>query len=95
LWADHVTRNTAKQDNGIYEQVREHFTEQEMVDLTLISCFFNFFNRLTDSLQIPVEEQGEVDKIKRSVRLDPEKVKTYLSTTVENWPENFPEPNPD
>jgi len=66
-----------------------------MVDLTLIACFFNMFNRLTDSLGIPVEEQGEIDKIKKSVRLDPEKVKKYLATTVENWPESFPEPNPD
>jgi hypothetical protein len=95
LWADHVTRNTAKEDNGVYEKVREHFTEQEMVDLTLIACFFNFFNRLTDSLQIPIEDQSDVDKIKRSVRLDPEKVKNYLETTIENWPESFPEPNPD
>jgi hypothetical protein len=95
LWADHVTRNTAKEDNGVYEKVREHFTEQEMVDLTLIACFFNFFNRLTDSLQIPIEDQSDVDKIKRSVRLDPAKVKNYLETTIENWPESFPEPNPD
>jgi hypothetical protein len=61
----------------------------------MICCFFNFFNRLTDSLQIPVEEKDEVDKIKRSVRLNPDKVKSYLQTTVENWPESFPEPNPD
>ncbi len=61
----------------------------------MICCFFNFFNRLTDSLKIPVEEKGEVDKIKRSVRLNPDKVKSYLQTTVENWPESFPEPNPD
>lgn len=95
MWADHVTRNTAKEDNGVYEKVREHFTEKEMVDLTLIACFFNFFNRLTDSLHIPIEDQSDVDKIKRSVRLDPEKVKNYLETTIENWPESFPEPNPD
>jgi len=95
LWATHVTQNTAKEDNGIYELVHQEFNKQEMVDLTMICCFFNFFNRLTDSLKIPVEEKGEVDKIKRSVRLNPDKVKSYLQTTVENWPESFPEPNPD
>ncbi|MBT3990214.1 MAG: carboxymuconolactone decarboxylase family protein [Rhodospirillaceae bacterium] len=95
LWADHVTRNTAKEDNGVYDKVREQFDEQEMVDLTLICSFFNFFNRVMDSLDVPVEIQGEVDKIKSSVRLDPEKVKSYLSTTVDNWPAKFPEPNPD
>ncbi len=95
LWATHVTLNTAKDDNGIYEQVRKEFDEQEMVDLTLICSFFNFFNRVMDSLKVPVEEQEEIDKIKNSVRLDPEKVKEYLATTVKNWPLEFPDPNPD
>lgn len=48
-----------------------------------------------DSLQVPVEEQKEVDKIKSSVHLDPLKVKDYLATTINNWPNNFPKPNPD
>ena len=95
MWATHVTLNTAKQDNGVYEEVRKEFSEPEMVDLTLICSFFNMFNRITDSLGIPVEQQGEVDKIKKSVRLDPEKVKNYLETTVVNWPDSFPEPNQD
>tara|TARA_B100001250_G_C19415020_1_gene620743 strand:- start:94 stop:294 length:201 start_codon:yes stop_codon:yes gene_type:complete len=66
-----------------------------MVELTLICSFFNFFNRVMDSLKVPVEEQKEVDKIKSSIQLDPEKVKNYLATTVKTWPKNFPEPNPD
>ena len=95
MWATHVTLNTAKEDNGIYEQVRKQFDEQEIVELTLISGFFNFFNRLMDSLKVKIEEKDEVDKIKISVHLDPEKVKTYLTTIVENWPTRFPKPNPD
>jgi hypothetical protein len=95
LWATHVTLNTAKEENGVFEQVSGEFDEQEIVELTLISGFFNFFNRVMDSLQVPVEEQKEVDKIKNSVHLDPIKVKNYLETTVENWPLVFPKANPD
>ena len=95
LWATHVTLNTAKLENGVYERVRKEFDEQEVVELTLICSFFNFFNRVMDSLKVPVEEQKEVDKIKSSIQLDPEKVKNYLATTVKTWPKNFPEPNPD
>ena len=95
MWATHVTLNTAKEDNGIYEQVRKQFDEQEIVELTLICSFFNFFNRLMDSLKVPVEEKVEVDKIKNSVHLDPEKVKIYLATMVQNWPARFPKPNSD
>ena len=95
LWATHVTLNTAKEKNGAFEKVSAEFDEQEIVELTLISSFFNFFNRVMDSLQVPVEEQKEVDNIKNSVHLDPIKVKNYLETTVENWPLVFPKANPD
>jgi uncharacterized peroxidase-related enzyme len=95
LWATHVTLNTAKEENGVFEKVRAEFDEQEIVELTLICSFFNFFNRVMDSLQVPVEEQKEVDKIKNSVHLDPTKVKNYLETTIENWPLVFPKANPD
>ena len=95
MWATHVALNTAKDDNGIYEHVREVFDEQEIVDLTLICSFFNFFNRVMDSLKVPIEDQVEVDKIKNSVKLNPEKVKEYLEKMVINWPDVFPDPNPD
>ena len=95
LWAEHVTKNTARSRDDIFEHVRGIFSEQEVVELTMITGLFNFRNRFMDSLQIPLEPIGEVDKIKKSVRLDPEKVKNYLETTVVNWPDSFPEPNQD
>jgi hypothetical protein len=95
LWAEHVTKNTARDHDDIYLKCREQFSEEEMVELTLMSGMFNMFNRLMDSLKIPLEIQDEVDLIKRSVDLDPDKVKTYFSNVTENWPSEFPKPNPD
>ncbi len=95
LWAEHITLNTAKEDNGVFERVREEFTEEEVIELTLMSGYFNLFNRITDSLQIPIEEEGEVNKIKRSVNLDPEKLRSYMKTMLESCPSDIPGPNPD
>lgn len=95
LWAEHITLNTAKEDNGVFERVREEFTEEEVIELTLMSGYFNLFNRITDSLQVPIEEQGEVDKIKRSVNLDPEKLRSYMKAMLDSWPSAIPGPNPD
>ena len=95
LWAEHVTLNTAKEDNGVFEQVRKEFSEEEIIELTLMSGFFNLFNRFMDSLQIPIESQDDVDKIKRSVNLDPAKVYDYLDKIVKSWPKDIPGPNPD
>lgn len=93
LWAEHVTRNTARSRDDVYAEVRKHFNQAEIVELTLMSAFFNMFNRFMDSLTIPVEAQAEVDKIKRSLNLDPERVRTYLETVLDNWPQSFPEPD--
>ena len=95
LWAEHVTLNTAKEDNGVFEQVRKEFSEEEIIELTLMSGFFNLFNRFMDSLQIPIESQDDVDKIKRSVNLDPAKIYDYLGKIVKSWPKDIPGPNPD
>ena len=95
LWAEHVTQNTARSRDDVFDIVQRQFNEAEIVDLTLVCCFFNMFNRLTDSLKMPIEIQSEVDKIKASVDLDPAKVKSYMETMVATWPASFPIPNPD
>lgn len=95
LWAEHVTRNTARSRDDVFAEVKKQFNEAEIVDLTLVCCFFNMFNRLTDSLRMPIEIQADVDKIKSSVNLDPGRVKAYLQTVVDKWPASFPQPNPD
>lgn len=95
LWAEHVTNNTARDRDDVFEEVSRHFDEAEIVELTLMSGLFAMFNRLMDSLDIPVEPQREVDKIKKSLSLDPDTVKRYYETVTETWPSSFPYPDPD
>ncbi len=92
LWAEHVTKNTARARDDIYEDVAQRFSEAEIVELTLMCGFFNMFNRFTDSLHVPIEDETEVDKIKRSVRVDPERLRGYLENVLANWPAAFPDP---
>jgi uncharacterized peroxidase-related enzyme len=91
-WAEHVTRNTASERDDVFAALREHFADAEIVELTLISGMFNMFNRFMDSLQIPLEPQDEIDKIKRSLDLDTESVRAYFETVLNNWPDEFPNP---
>ena len=92
LWAEHVTLNTARSRDDVYDQVAAEFNEAEIVELTLMSCFFNLFNRFVDSLRVPIEVSTEIDKIKSSLHLDPDKVKDYYQTVVDTWPGSFPDP---
>ena len=95
LWAKHVTKNTARSRDDIFKIISESFTEPEIVELTLVISYFNMNNRFVDSLHIPLEPLEHVNKIKGSVKVNPEKIRQYLENILENWPNNFPEPNPD
>ncbi|MGZ8268335.1 MAG: carboxymuconolactone decarboxylase family protein [Burkholderiales bacterium] len=91
LWAEHVAKNTARERDDVSAEVKRHFTEQELVELTGVCGLFGQSNRFQDSMCLPIEEQSEVDKIRQSVRADPERIKVYLERMVENWPSIFPE----
>jgi AhpD family alkylhydroperoxidase len=89
LWAEHVTRNTAQKRGDIYERVKAQFSDAEIVELTLICAMFNMINRVNDALDITIEEQPEIDKIKPSLVLDPERMSTYLHWLADNWLQDF------
>lgn len=89
LWAEHVTRNTARERGDVYEQVKALFSDAEIVELTLVCAMFNMINRINDSLEIDIEVQSEVDKIKRTLVLDPERIGTYLHWLADHWPSEF------
>lgn len=95
LWAEHVTRNTVRDHPEVREQVREHFTDAEMVELTLISGMFNMFNRFMDCMGVPMDIQKDIDSIKDSLHLDPDQVRAYFEHVAETWPADIPGPNPD
>ena len=95
LWAEHVTKNTARSRDDVFETVRKSFSESEVVELTMITAYFNMNNRFMDSLKIPLEHQDSVNKIKGTGSLDPKKIQQYLQTILDNWPKSFPKPNPD
>ncbi|MFC1491951.1 carboxymuconolactone decarboxylase family protein [Nitrospinota bacterium] len=93
LWAEHFTRNTIRERPDVFEEARKHFSDAELVELSLMSGKQGSSNRLMDSFQIPIEEEADVNKIKKSVRVNPDKMKAYLETLLANWPSEFPEPD--
>lgn len=92
LWAEHVTRNSAKFRDDIAGEVQKHFTDAEFVELTFVISYFNMRNRYHDSLKLPNDEAEIVEDVGR-LRPDPKKLKAYLQEVLDNWPDAFPEPN--
>ena len=89
LWAENMTRNTAQKNTEVYDRLRANFTEGEIVEITILCAMFNMINRINDSLDILIEEQSEIDKIKSSLHLDPVKMGRYLGWLADHWPTEF------
>jgi uncharacterized peroxidase-related enzyme len=51
LYAERVTRGAAAMREGTLEELRKLFTEEQIVELTLVICAANFTNRFNDALQ--------------------------------------------
>ena len=92
LWAEHVTRNTAKTRDDVFQEVRRHYDDREFVELTMVITYFNMRNRFQDALRIPLDEPKTISGITLGRRQDPENLKTYLEGVVAEWPESFPAP---
>lgn len=56
--------------DAIFERLREHFTEEQVVELTLRTSLCGFFNRFNDALQICVEDGVMEDMLSHGISRD-------------------------
>lgn len=56
-WAEAMTLNTAKRDNKVWENLKKHFSDAEIVEISLITGMFNMINRLNDSFRTELESE--------------------------------------
>lgn len=54
-WAEAMTLNTAKRDNKVWDELKKHFSDAEIVEISLITGMFNMINRLNDSFRTELE----------------------------------------
>ena len=57
-FAMQVTNTPQRMRDAIFEQLRAHFTEAQIVELTLRTALCGFFNRFNDALQIEMEDEA-------------------------------------
>lgn len=61
-YAVQVTEKPQFMRDAIFEKLREHFSEEQIVELTLRTALCGFFNRFNDAMQIDMEE-GVVEEM--------------------------------
>lgn len=58
-WADAVTELTAHGDDAAFQRMTGLFSDQQIVELTVLCCMWNFSNRFTEAFHIPPEPEGK------------------------------------
>ena len=53
--AEVVTNMTARDDEAAFQAMRAHFSEQQIVELTVFCGMWNYSNRLCEALHIDLE----------------------------------------
>jgi alkylhydroperoxidase family enzyme len=67
-WSEAMTNNTAPRDKEAWENMKKHFTDTEIVEISLACAMFNMINRLNDSfwteLETPEFNRKQWDAVK-------------------------------
>jgi alkylhydroperoxidase family enzyme len=58
-WAEAVTRMTAHDDDALFAELQREFSDEQIVELTVLCGMWNWSNRLTEALHIELEPPGE------------------------------------
>ena len=58
-WADAVTELRASGDDEGFKRMASLFSDQQIVELTVLCCMWNFSNRFTEAFHIPPEPEGK------------------------------------
>ncbi len=52
LYAERVTRGAAAIREGTLQELKKHYSEDQIVELALVACMANFTNRFNDALEV-------------------------------------------
>jgi alkylhydroperoxidase family enzyme len=58
-WAEAVTNFAARDDDELFAAMQSYFTDQQIVELTVLVGMWNWSNRLTEALHVVLEPPGE------------------------------------
>ena len=66
------------QHTAAMAELKKHYNEAQIVEISMVSGFFNFWNRFTDALEIDIEENPVMALFTKSTAIDPEDFTAYM-----------------
>lgn len=83
-WAEILTEKGYRDptNRDAMPELKKHFSEAQIVEITMVSGFFNFWNRFTDGLQVDIEESPVMGRFSKSTVIDPQ---DYVNFMCDCW----------
>ena len=88
-WAEVLTERQYRREPGkpdvasdAMDDLKKHYDDAQIVEITMVSGFFNFWNRFTDGLAIDIEDHPVMDLFKKSTAIDPD---AYVAFMRDCW----------
>lgn len=90
-WAALVAPNTAKRDEAVFNELKKHFNDAEVVEMTALCAIANNADLTYNALRVPVESAEELAALYPAVAVDTARLKHYLEQMIADWPTVFPQ----
>jgi len=81
-WSAAVTLNQAQRDQAAFADLKAHFGEAEIVEITWLSAMFCMLNRVHDALQIDEEPMSDRKRIASSKIVSVEQICRHVTRAV-------------
>ncbi len=82
-WSEAMTLNTAKHDDGVWNELRKHCNEAEIVEVSMMCGLFNMINRLNDSFRTELESEEFNRRQHKAVGVDAKALEAYACRICE------------
>ncbi len=83
-WSEAMTKNTARQDKEAWGNMKAHFSDTEIVEISMACALFNMINRLNDSFWTDLESVEHNQKQWNAVEgLSVEDIEAYAGKFAE------------
>ena len=66
------------QHHEALKNLKIYYTESQIVELSFVSGFFNFWNRFTDVLEIDIEQGSLMTSFSKSTKINPQEFTAYM-----------------
>ncbi len=84
-WAEVMTNKLYQSAPGKTPQhrkalkdLKKYYNESQIIELSFVSGFFNFWNRFTDVLEIDIEQGSLMSSFSKSTKINPEEFTAYM-----------------